>query len=100
MSGSKFPPSDQMPEFKVDWDKWNKQADPEIIQAMDNKIEDLTATIQAIQERLGRARGAIKEVREGNALMAEGEGDDSSIYQEMAMHLMKRCDEALKDIAD
>lgn len=53
------------------------------------------AGFQAAQAEAARLRQTLEEVREGLALMAEGEGDDETIYQEIARHWMKACDKAL-----
>ena len=55
----------------------------------------LKAQLSAQAKEVERLRAVLKEIREGNALMAEGEGDEATIYQEMAEHWMKRADLAL-----
>lgn len=60
-------------------------------------IKEHTAAMEKLQAKNDMLVKALKEIREGNALMAEGEGDDSYIYQEMAMHWMKHADQALAE---
>lgn len=52
-------------------------------------IERRDKAINILQERLGFVREAL-------ALMAEGEGEDPLVYQDMSRHHMVGCDEAMR----
>lgn len=59
-----------------------------------NSPTDL-ATLVAMVRRMHET---LEEVREGSALMAEGEGNDPQTYMDMASCLMESCDEIFKGI--
>lgn len=58
-------------------------------------IEMLPLLLSARAE-LEALKAALEKIREGNALMAEGEGDNPETYKEMALHWMNVADEALR----
>ena len=62
--------------------------------------EQLRAQLSQAQETIADFRSALKEIREGNALMAEGEGSDPQVYMDMAKHWMKEADKVLQKHPD
>jgi hypothetical protein len=63
-----------------------------------NNIQFIVASRSALPillDEIKELRSMLRKVREGVALMAEGEGDNPQTYMDISLYWMKKCDKAL-----
>jgi len=67
--------------------------------AMGDDYVDLSGSLDDAAQAALALLEAVVVAREGNALMAEGEGEDESVYMDMGHYHMDKLDEAVHKAA-
>lgn len=97
----------QMEKLRPNHLHWRKECDGLQCGAKNSWNEGFTAAhdilmplIEEMLEVLNGPETSYNSVRESLALMAEGEGNDPKIYQEIARHALRKLDPVLAKVAE